>query len=105
MLSSPAYDGDKGLHKVSTIENMRTLALAGYRTMLKDCTGHPLLHVARGNVVGTFWASGADWLVMSDSDMGFGETLLRDMVDWGRKHDKYMLAAIAPLKIVDVERA
>jgi len=105
MLATPAYGGIMPLHELSVLENMRDLARRGYRTRRTHAVGNPLLPYARANLFGQFVRVGDEWCTMVDNDIGFPETLIGDMIEWGKRHGKTMMSAIAPMRTIDLEKA
>ena len=112
MLATPAYGGIQPLHELAIVETMRDLARRGYRTIRQHSVGNPILPYARANLLGAFWRSRADWMLMVDGDIGFPGEMVGDMIGWSDKRwqrskllpSQYMLAAVAPMRDYAVDR-
>jgi len=73
--ATPAYAGCHPLYMRSLLESTRELCARGWRVQHTWSIHQALIHNAREELFGQFLASGADWMFMIDSDIGWEATL------------------------------
>ncbi len=98
--ATPAYHGLSCWYVESLLNATRDLNAHGYRVQhyfQRDC---PLITNAREELLGMFLASGAEWMVMIDNDIGWPPDLVRRMIAFGEP----MMIAAVPYRSIDVEK-
>ncbi len=98
--ATPAYDGCKPWYVLSLIDATRDLNSKGYRVKHFFSHGCSIVTNAREELIGAFIASGAEWLVMCDSDIGWPADLIARMIAFGEP----MMIAAVPYRSIDTEK-
>jgi hypothetical protein len=99
--ATPAYAGLHPLYVRSLLDATRELCASGYRVQHCFTIHQALIQNAREELFGHFLASGAQWMVMADGDIGWDKDLVRIILDF----DKPLCAAAAPGRKLYIERA
>lgn len=98
LFATPAYGGLQPLAVASLVNAMRDLAAHGYRTQPYWSVNCSIITNAREELVGVSLLSRAEWIVMSDNDVGYPADLVRRMIDFGAP----MMAAAIPYRTLDM---
>jgi hypothetical protein len=105
--ATPAYAGIHPLYVRSLLDATRELCAAGYRVQHAFTIHQALIQNAREELFGHFLASGAEWLVMPDGDIGFEKDLPLRMIQFMSADVavRGLCAAPAPGRKLYIERA
>ncbi len=98
--ATPVHAACHPLHVRSLLGALRHLCAAGHSCVHAMTLSLPVAE-AREALFAEFLGSGADWLCMSDDDVGFEEDLVLRMTDLGEQH----VCAGFPIRRYDAARA
>lgn len=105
--ATPAYAGLHPLYVRSLMDSTRELCAAGFRVQHAFTIHQALIQNAREELFGHFLASGAEWMIMVDGDIGWEKDLPLRMVRFGMVNPaaRCLIAAAAPGRKLYIERA
>jgi hypothetical protein len=99
MFATPAYAGLHPLYVRSLLQSTRELCARGVRCSHTFTIHQSLIQNAREELFGQFLLSGADWMFMTDGDVGWEPTLPARMMALGEP----VVAAPVPGRSLDLQ--